>query len=75
MISADNFSGITPPNGIYEWSPLLEKAGWSITYWKLRLSLLQVGNPNSAWLEQFQTGLDVEDIRTTEKVYLCKKYS
>ena len=35
MISAEKFAYIPPSNGIYEWSPLLEKTGRTITYWKV----------------------------------------
>ena len=41
MISAENFAGKPPPNGVYEWSPSLEQAGRKITYWKLRLASIQ----------------------------------
>ena len=41
MRSAENFAGLPPPNGVYEWSPLLEKSGRTVTYWKLRLNLVR----------------------------------
>ena len=38
MRAAENYAGRSPPNGVYEWTPSLEKQGKTVTYWKIRLS-------------------------------------
>lgn len=40
MVLAEKYAGHLPPNGIYEYSLLLETTGYTITYWKLVLSSL-----------------------------------
>ena len=59
MISAEKFSGKAPPNGVYEWSPSLEKAGRAITYWKLRLASLKTGIDESARLRWLLKSNDI----------------
>ena len=40
MSSAENYAGHPPSNGIYAWSPMLEKSGRTVTYWKIHRSLM-----------------------------------
>ena len=37
MVAAENYAGRAPPQGVYEWSPTLEKLGRMVTHWKLRV--------------------------------------
>ena len=32
MMAAETFTGLSPSNGAYTWSPLLEKTGRTVTY-------------------------------------------
>ena len=41
MISAENYAGCLPSNGMYVWSLMLDKSGRTVTYWKIRLSPMQ----------------------------------
>ena len=61
MRVAENFSGLPPPNGVYEWSPLLESTGQTVTYWKLRLHLLRSKSYTSDRLLHLQHNLKIED--------------
>jgi len=54
VISAEKFAGRPPSNGAYEWSPSLEKTGRTITYWKLRLSLLQTPQDEPSRLRRME---------------------
>ena len=51
MISAENFAGKSPPNGIYEWSPSLKKIGSTVTYWKVRSYQKEGGDDRSGILQ------------------------
>ena len=61
MRAAETFAGAPPPNGVYEWSPLLESTGQKITYWKLRLHLLRSNTHTSDRLLKLARTLLVED--------------
>ena len=50
-----------PPNGAYEWSPLLKTTGQAITYWKLRLQLHRSNIYTSDRLKRLARKLSVED--------------
>ena len=61
MRAAENFAGSPPPNGAYEWSPLLERTGQAITYWKLRLHLYRSDTHTSNRLKKLGNNRLVED--------------
>ena len=72
MVSTENYSGRPPSNGVYEWSSILKKSGRTITYWKLRLSLL--GNPKEATsrLIRLKRELQITDEGMEDKIYVAK---
>ena len=70
MRSAENFSGLPPPNGIYEWSPLLEKTGRTVTYWKLRLNLVRSKAYTSDRLQGLLPFITMEDSGSNEVEYV-----
>ena len=49
-----------PPQGVYEWSPLLEKVGRTVTYWKLRLDNYRLGGVPSTRLQRLHIQLQIE---------------
>lgn len=61
MRAAENFAGSPPPNGVYEWSPLLEQTVRAITYWKLRLQLFCSNTHTSDRLHRLVRKLSVDD--------------
>ena len=75
MTSAENYSGRPPSNGIYEWSPSLEKTGRIITYWKLRLSLLWTPSGVSPKLMRIRRALKITDEGGTDKQYVKEQLS
>ena len=70
MTAAENYAGKPPPNGIYEWSPLLELSGQTVTYRKFRLNLLRSKIHSSNRLMRMQTSLVVEDTGAMEVDYV-----
>jgi hypothetical protein len=54
MISAENFAGKPPPNGVYECSPSLEKAARTTTSWKMRLVSQKTGIDDSERLKRLK---------------------
>ena len=70
MQAAENFAGLPPPNGVYEWSPMLESTGQTVTYWKLRLHLLRSKTYSSDRLLRLQLTLSIEDRWLQELVYV-----
>ena len=73
MISAENFSSKSPPNGVYEWSPSLEKAGRTITYWELRLASLKTGIGESARLMWLQKSNKIDDNGDINREFIKEK--
>ena len=62
MVAAEKYAGRAPPKGFYAWSPLLEKVGQTITYWKMRLTVIQEGYVNPERLERMQKRLNIENV-------------
>lgn len=62
MRAAENFAGLSPPNGMYEWSTFLEKAGITVTYWKLWLNLLRSRVRTSIRLERLCLSITMDDL-------------
>ena len=58
------------PSGIYEWSPRLKKVGRMVTYWKLRLKLLQFQEDLSEYLEALKRDTQVVDSGSKKKEYV-----
>ena len=75
MTSAENYSGRPPSNGVYEWSPSLEKTGRTITYWKLRLSLLRTPRGVSPKLMRMRRALRIIDRGGQDKRYVKEQLS
>ena len=55
--AAENHCNWSPPQGAYAWSPKLEKAGQTITYWKSRLSRLHIPVPHPPFELSIETRL------------------
>ena len=70
MRSAENFAGLSPPNGVYEWSPLLEKSGRTATYWKLRLNLVRSKTYTSDRIKRLLPYITIEDSGRQEVDYI-----
>ena len=70
MHAAEKFAGSPPPNGVYEWSPLLESAGRAITYWKLRLHLFRSNIHISDRLQSLLAGSSIEDSMMRDVQYI-----
>ena len=71
MILAGNFAGKSPPNGIYEWSPSLAKAGGTVSYWKKRKAMAAAGrggNRGGLILETIVLG--IRDEGNNDMVYI-----
>ena len=60
MLAAEKKAGIAPKQGIYEWSPRLEKAGRIFTYWKARLHFRKLNLPTPQSLINTLQNLQVE---------------
>ena len=75
MTSAENHAGRPPPNGVYEWSPSLEETGRIITYWKLRLSVLQTPQTEPPRLLKMRKELGIRDGGRQDKVYVKEQLS
>ena len=75
MISAEKFAGRPPSNGAYEWSPSLEKTGRAITYWRLRLSLLQTPQNEPLRLRRMEKDLKITDNGRQDKSYVKEQLS
>ena len=73
MEAAEKYAGRPPPNGIYEWSPSLEKSGRTVTYWKLRPSNSKANIPKSPRVRYLKTELNIEDTESDSQTYIqCK---
>lgn len=59
MRAAENFAGLPPPNDAYEWFSSLEVAGKMVTYWKLRLNIIQSNIYASEQLERSQLSITI----------------
>ena len=59
MLHAEKKSGLTAKKGIYEWSPILEKAGRTYTYWKARHHLRKLKLPIPPSLQNIQQELGI----------------
>ena len=70
MISAENHAGRPPPNGIYAWSPTLEKSGRVVTYWKIRLSLLHATSVGNIRLKKLKDELKIVDSGSKDKRFV-----
>ena len=70
MISAGNFVGKPPPNGIYEWSPSLEKTGRTVKYWKVQLYQKEGGDDHTGMLTRLRHQLAIDDNRREDKEYI-----
>ena len=75
MISAENFAGKPPPNGIYAWSPSLEKTGRTITYWKMRLYGQKGEAADPDRLDRLKATLHIHDTGSGERVYIKAQLS
>lgn len=47
-------------SGNYEWSPLLSKAGWSVRFWKRRLSDLKARRRNIQLSEKYRSKAQIQ---------------
>jgi len=70
MRAAENYAGLPPANGAYEWSPSLEKAGQTITYWKLRLNLIRSKTYTSDRLLRLSKYITMEDEGSVQITYV-----
>ena len=70
MRAAENYAGLPPANGAYEWSPSLEKAGQTITYWKLRLNLIRSKTYTSDRLKRLYKSITMEDEGSVQIIYV-----
>ena len=59
MLAAENYAGRAPPQGIYEWSPTLEKVGRIETCWKLRVEHCREGGVVSGKLIRMHKDRDI----------------
>ena len=75
MISAENYAGKPPPNGIYAWSPSLEKTGCTITYWKMRLYGVHGGVTDLDRISRLKVDLQIHDTGVGDKVYIKMQLS
>ena len=75
MRAAEKQTGIKIKNGIYDWSPSLEKAGQTITYWKLRLLQLFHKDGLDDRITNMQQSLHISDNGVADKTYIKKKLS
>lgn len=73
MLSAEKKAGIAPKTGIYEWSPRLEKAGKTYTYWKARHHLKSLGLSIPLSLQKIQKELQIISSSNTSN-YIKYKY-
>ena len=73
MVAAEKYAGRAPPKGTYAWSPLLEKVGQTITYWKMRLTVVQEGYVNPARLERLQKRLKIKNVDINNKKAVMSK--
>jgi len=70
MWAAENFAGPPPPNGLYEWSPLLEITGQTVIYWKLSLHLLRSKSYISDRLLRLKHTLAIDDRGSQDLKYV-----
>ena len=70
MIAAHNQCNWSPPQGAYAWSPRLEKAGQTITYWKSRLARLRIPTPQPPFEASIRTRHSIVDDDTTDIIVL-----
>ena len=75
MHAAEKYAGQPQPNGIYEWSALLESSGRRVTYWKLRLNLRRADIHDSQRLQRFQHELAIMDTGVNDKLYIQNNLS
>ena len=67
MVIAEKYAGRPRVQGIYAWSPMLEKVGQTITYWKLRLTQVRDGHVNMERVKRLETQLKIKHIHLTSK--------
>ena len=75
MQAAENHAGRPQPNGIYEWSPLLESSGQRVTYWKLILNMRRVDRRDSHRIQRMKLELEIMDTGVNYKLYIKNNLS
>ena len=73
MLSAEKRLKPSSQTGLYEWSPLLEKAGRTFTYWKACHHLRSLNVPEPPSLKKIQQNLGILST-SNSKAYICHKY-
>ena len=73
MVAAERHAGKPPIKGIYEWSPMLEKVGQTITYWKLHLNQVQEGYMNPERIKMLKDKLNITDEVPKKKSAVIRK--
>ena len=68
MRAAESACNWSPPQGVYQWSPKLEKAGQLITYWRSRLSRIRIPVPPPPFETSIKKRLSIEDNNSTDIV-------
>ena len=74
MRAAESACNWSPPQGVYQWSPKLEKAGQLITYWKSRLSRIRIPVPPPPFETSIKKRLSIEDDNSTDIVTIKNIY-
>ena len=75
MLAAEKKAGQKIPQGIYEWSPLLEIAGRTYTYWKSRLSLVLNKLQIPSYMEELQEDLNIISTSNTKSYVKAKLFT